>query len=114
MQVVYLSPDGDPLWFSVGKGSDVLVPTGKSTVYAANVLLTLHVVYTLWKEPNLLPFLSTPAPVVPKLIGGADLMIPGGQSLFAIHKNLANVVPHPIRSKLFSIPLPSTKTNWSL
>ncbi|KAI0830089.1 eukaryotic translation initiation factor SUI1 family protein [Trametes gibbosa] len=59
--VAYLSPDGDPLWFTVGKGSDELIPT----------------VYTLWKRPDLLPFLSTPAPVVPKLIGGADLMIPG-------------------------------------
>nr|VWO97767.1 Mixed-linked glucanase [Ganoderma boninense] len=60
--VVYLSPEGDPLWFTIGKGSDDLIPT----------------VYTLWKRPDLLPFLSTPAPVVPKLIGGADLMIPGG------------------------------------
>ena len=37
-----------------------------------------NTVYTLWKRPDLLSFLSTPAPVVPKLIGGADLMIPGG------------------------------------
>ncbi|TBU43036.1 eukaryotic translation initiation factor SUI1 family protein [Dichomitus squalens] len=59
--VAYLSPDGDPLWFTIGKGSEDLIPT----------------VYTLWKRPDLLPFLSTPAPVVPKLIGGADLMIPG-------------------------------------
>ncbi|KAI0694966.1 eukaryotic translation initiation factor SUI1 family protein [Cytidiella melzeri] len=59
--VLYLSPDGDPLWFTLGKGSDALIPT----------------VYTLWKEPNLLPFLATPAAVVPRLVGGADLMIPG-------------------------------------
>ncbi|KAL1937903.1 hypothetical protein VTO73DRAFT_12653 [Trametes versicolor] len=59
--VAYLSPEGDPLWFTIGKGSDDLIPT----------------VYTLWKRPDLLPFLSTPAPVVPKLVGGADLMIPG-------------------------------------
>ncbi|KAM5538825.1 hypothetical protein V8D89_007547 [Ganoderma adspersum] len=59
--VTYLSADGDPLWFTIGKGSEDLIPT----------------VYTLWKRPDLLPFLSTPAPVVPKLIGGADLMIPG-------------------------------------
>ena len=37
-------------------------------------------VYTLWKRLDLLPFLSTPAAVVPKLIGGADLMMPGGTS----------------------------------
>ncbi|KAG9217736.1 hypothetical protein CCMSSC00406_0003575 [Pleurotus cornucopiae] len=58
----YLAPDGrDPLWFSVGKDSDELVPT----------------VYTMWKHPALLPWISTPAVVIPKLIGGADLMIPG-------------------------------------
>ncbi|KAH9916268.1 eukaryotic translation initiation factor SUI1 family protein [Epithele typhae] len=59
--VVYLSPDGDPLWFTIGKGSEDLIPT----------------VHTLWKRPEMLPFLSTPSAVVPKLIGGADLMIPG-------------------------------------
>ncbi|KAI0077630.1 eukaryotic translation initiation factor SUI1 family protein [Panus rudis PR-1116 ss-1] len=59
--VAYLSSDGDPLWFTIGKDSDELIPT----------------IYTLWKKPDLLPFLSTPAAVVPKLIGGADLMIPG-------------------------------------
>ncbi|KAL0952792.1 hypothetical protein HGRIS_007017 [Hohenbuehelia grisea] len=60
--VAYLSPDGgDPLWFSIGKNSDELIPT----------------VYTLWKRPAILPSLSTPAPVIPVLIGGADLMIPG-------------------------------------
>ncbi|KAF4568396.1 hypothetical protein EYR40_010196 [Pleurotus pulmonarius] len=58
----YLAPDGrDPLWFSVGKDSDELIPT----------------VYTMWKHPALLPWISTPAAVIPKLIGGADLMIPG-------------------------------------
>ncbi|EGN94711.1 hypothetical protein SERLA73DRAFT_77454 [Serpula lacrymans var. lacrymans S7.3] len=59
--VAYLAPGGDPLWFTIGKGSDDLIPT----------------VYTLWKKPDLLPFLSTPSAVIPKLIGGADLMIPG-------------------------------------
>jgi predicted ribosome-associated RNA-binding protein Tma20 len=67
-QIAYLAPDGDPLWFTVGKGSDDLVPT----------------IYTLWKHRELLPFLSTPAPVIPVLVGGADLMIPGGQCLSAI------------------------------
>jgi translation initiation factor 2D len=35
-------------------------------------------VYTLWKHPTLLPVLTTPAPVIPVLVGGADLMVPGG------------------------------------
>ncbi|KAL0568274.1 hypothetical protein V5O48_013717 [Marasmius crinis-equi] len=61
--VAYLAPNGDPLWFTIGKGSDNsdLIPT----------------VYTLWKSPKLLPFLSTPKAVIPILVGGADLMIPG-------------------------------------
>ncbi|KII84045.1 hypothetical protein PLICRDRAFT_57876 [Plicaturopsis crispa FD-325 SS-3] len=61
--VAYLSPDGDPLWFTLGIGKEAedLIPT----------------VYTLWKRPTLLPFLSTPSAVIPVLVGGADLMIPG-------------------------------------
>ncbi|KAJ3775824.1 eukaryotic translation initiation factor SUI1 family protein [Lentinula raphanica] len=67
--VAYLAPDGDrdPLWFSLGKGSDaqredaLLIPT----------------IYTLWKMPKLLPSLSTPKAVIPIISGGADLMIPG-------------------------------------
>ncbi|KAF7356792.1 Eukaryotic translation initiation factor SUI1 family protein [Mycena venus] len=59
--IAYLSPDGDPLWFTIGKGSEDLVPT----------------VYTLWTRPKLLPFISTPGAVIPVLVGGADLMIPG-------------------------------------
>ena len=34
-------------------------------------------VYTLWKNPRILPLLHTPAFVVGKLKGGADLMTPG-------------------------------------
>ncbi|KAF8637107.1 hypothetical protein AX17_003011 [Amanita inopinata Kibby_2008] len=59
--VAYLAPDGDPLWFTIGKGSEELIPT----------------VYTLWKKRDLLPFISTPSSVIPVLVGGADLMIPG-------------------------------------
>lgn len=42
-------------------------------------------VYTLWQNPGLLPLLHTPAIVVQKLQGGADLMTPG----------LANGPPFP-------------------
>ncbi|TFK27317.1 hypothetical protein FA15DRAFT_666610 [Coprinopsis marcescibilis] len=59
--VVYLSSSGDPLWFTIGKGSEDLIPT----------------TYTLWKKSDLLPFVSTPSAVIPILTGGADLMIPG-------------------------------------
>lgn len=46
------------LWFSV---DDQLIPT----------------VYTLWKNPQLVPLLYTQDVVLPKLQGGADLMTPG-------------------------------------
>lgn len=64
-QTLYLDPgNGDPLWFTIGKGSEDLIPS----------------VYTLWKlqNSNLLPFVFTPSAVMPILVGGADLMIPGG------------------------------------
>lgn len=56
-----MGPGGDPLWFTLGIGSEDMIPT----------------VYTLWKKPDLLSFLSTPSAVIPVLVGGADLMIPG-------------------------------------
>ncbi|KAH7882166.1 hypothetical protein F5I97DRAFT_1931887 [Phlebopus sp. FC_14] len=70
--VVYLSSEGDPLWFTVGKGSNDLIPT----------------VYTLWKKYDLLPCVSTPASVIPVLVGGADLMVPG-----VVEISPASVVP---------------------
>ncbi|KAI6020560.1 hypothetical protein EDC04DRAFT_2736189 [Pisolithus marmoratus] len=47
--------------FSHGKGADDLIP----------------MVYTLSKKYDLLPCITTPASVIPVLVGGADLMIPG-------------------------------------
>ncbi|KZT54753.1 hypothetical protein CALCODRAFT_438092 [Calocera cornea HHB12733] len=58
---IYQSPDGEPLWFAAGKQSSALVPT----------------VYTLWRQPRMVPRLHTPSFVVEKLSEGADLMIPG-------------------------------------
>ncbi|KAJ1822944.1 hypothetical protein LPJ56_000472 [Coemansia sp. RSA 2599] len=56
---------GNPLWFKAephsGNKTQMLFPT----------------VYTLWKFPGMLPILWTPQMVVEKLIGGADLMVPG-------------------------------------
>ncbi|KAJ1645100.1 hypothetical protein LPJ64_003283 [Coemansia asiatica] len=56
---------GTPLWFKAephgGNKVQVLFPT----------------VYTLWRFPGMLPILWTPQMVVEKLIGGADLMVPG-------------------------------------
>ncbi|EIN05784.1 hypothetical protein PUNSTDRAFT_91371 [Punctularia strigosozonata HHB-11173 SS5] len=74
--IAYLAAEGDPLWFTIGKGSEELIPT----------------VYTLWKQPRLLPFLSTPSAVIPVLIGGADLMIPG------IVQHSSNLAPNQLVS----------------
>ncbi|KAK2465518.1 hypothetical protein APHAL10511_002410 [Amanita phalloides] len=57
----YLAPQGDPLWFTLGKDSEELIPS----------------IYTLWKHPDLLPFVATPTSVLPILVAGADLMAPG-------------------------------------
>ncbi|KAG8924071.1 hypothetical protein FRC02_010668 [Tulasnella sp. 418] len=63
--VVYIdSLTNDPLWFTIGKATTVYIPT----------------VYTLWKRPLLFQ-ISTPAPALQKVMGGADLMIPGVTSL---------------------------------
>ncbi|KAJ2741979.1 hypothetical protein GGI20_004812 [Coemansia sp. BCRC 34301] len=61
---IFYSEAGEPLWLkaeAVAGCEPVLVPT----------------VYTLWQFPALLPVLWTTAVVIPKLIGGADLMVPG-------------------------------------
>ncbi|KAJ2907586.1 hypothetical protein GGI21_003741, partial [Coemansia aciculifera] len=61
---IFYSETGEPLWLKaevVAGSSPVLVPT----------------VYTLWQFSKLLPVLWTTSSVIPKLIGGADLMAPG-------------------------------------
>lgn len=81
MQIAYLSPDGDPLWFTLGKGSTDLIPSGAFiSTSSVKMILNVMLVYTLWKRFDLLPALSTPSAVIPVLTGGADLMIPGGVS----------------------------------
>ncbi|KAF7980426.1 hypothetical protein HWV62_38258 [Athelia sp. TMB] len=64
-KVVYLGPNGDPLWFTVGQDSEEIIPT----------------VYTLWKKPDLLPTLTTFSEEIPALTGGEDLSIPKGSLL---------------------------------
>ncbi|CAE6515768.1 unnamed protein product [Rhizoctonia solani] len=53
---LYSSAEKDPLWFSMGKGG----------LTQSNLIPT---VYTLWKCPTLLPTISTPAAVIPILVG---------------------------------------------
>ncbi|KAJ2516694.1 hypothetical protein H4217_004429 [Coemansia sp. RSA 1939] len=62
---IFYDEAGEPLWLkaevSGSESTQVLVPT----------------VYTQWMFPTILPVLFTSAHVVEKLIGGADLMVPG-------------------------------------
>lgn len=46
-------------------------------VTLAELSVNTAAVYTLWKNPGIVPLLHTPSMVVSKLQGGADLMIPG-------------------------------------
>ncbi|POI24562.1 hypothetical protein CIB84_011688, partial [Bambusicola thoracicus] len=56
------------------KGSDRIVLT--SDLFRVAFNCSQHV-YTLWVYPDLLPVFSTWPPVLQKLAGGADLMLPG-------------------------------------
>lgn len=62
--IMYIDLDGAPLWFTIRSAkdkTDLMIPT----------------VFTLWKAPYLLPRIATWKPVLAKLMGGADLMLPG-------------------------------------
>ncbi|CAG8510747.1 10386_t:CDS:10, partial [Funneliformis caledonium] len=60
--VIYITNEKQPIWFRIDKDKkDILVPC----------------VYTLWKFPDMLPKIPTFTPVISKLTGGANLMIPG-------------------------------------
>ncbi|KAJ2780467.1 hypothetical protein GGI18_003817, partial [Coemansia linderi] len=61
---IFYSEAGDPLWL-------------KAEVAAGSAPMLVPTVYTLWQFPTLLPVLWTTSSVIPKLIGGADLMVPG-------------------------------------
>lgn len=61
---MYIDIDGAPLYFTIRSAqdkTDLMIPT----------------VFTLWKVPFLLPRIATWKPVLGKLMGGADLMLPG-------------------------------------
>ncbi|KAF9649472.1 hypothetical protein BDM02DRAFT_3230271 [Thelephora ganbajun] len=56
--VAYVTSESVPLWFTFGKAIDDFVPT----------------VYTLWKHPNLLPILSIPGEMVPRMLHAPFLL----------------------------------------
>ncbi|CAH7668791.1 hypothetical protein BY996DRAFT_4610982 [Phakopsora pachyrhizi] len=58
---IYSDQDGDPIWLRLDKGNGDLIPS----------------VYTLLRYPDLLPIVRTNRTVLEKLVGGADLMVPG-------------------------------------
>uniref|UniRef100_G3WZU7 Eukaryotic translation initiation factor 2D n=1 Tax=Sarcophilus harrisii TaxID=9305 RepID=G3WZU7_SARHA len=60
------------------KGDAVTVYVNGSNPILFELRGTLYpTVYTLWSYPNLLPAFTTWPPVLEKLVGGADLMLPG-------------------------------------
>ncbi|CAJ0630394.1 8605_t:CDS:10 [Entrophospora sp. SA101] len=60
--VLYVTQEKHPIWLTLDiDKEEILVPT----------------VYTLWKFPDILPKIPTFRIVVDKLVGGANLMIPG-------------------------------------
>ncbi|GMK53938.1 hypothetical protein CspeluHIS016_0105240 [Cutaneotrichosporon spelunceum] len=66
--IMYLSPDGDPLWLSIGRGSKELVPT---------LSLLAHL------PPHVHPFpvLQLPVPIPAPLLAGAALFLPAVRHL---------------------------------
>ncbi|XP_032074770.1 eukaryotic translation initiation factor 2D isoform X1 [Thamnophis elegans] len=60
------------------KGEIVTVyANGKNPILFEMEKMLYPTVYTLWSYPHLLPAFSTWPPVMHKLVGGADLMLPG-------------------------------------
>lgn len=64
--IIVYTCDRRPLFFEIGSDDDdsrncTLLPT----------------VYAMWILPNLVPSFTTHAAVLPRLAGGADLMLPG-------------------------------------
>ncbi|XP_071954472.1 eukaryotic translation initiation factor 2D-like isoform X2 [Antedon mediterranea] len=59
-------------------GTSVIVYClGKNPLFFEQDKQLFPTVYTLWKFPNILPYFTTWPPVLEKLQGGADLMLPG-------------------------------------
>ncbi|CAK9781183.1 hypothetical protein CC85DRAFT_289014 [Cutaneotrichosporon oleaginosum] len=65
---MYLSPDGDPLWLSIGRGSKELVPT-------------LALLARLPHDVHPFPVLQLPSPLPPPLLAGAALFLPAVRHL---------------------------------
>ncbi|KAH9034465.1 hypothetical protein EDB85DRAFT_1863945, partial [Lactarius pseudohatsudake] len=84
--VFYMSGNGHPLWFSVGKACVRMLSSPSR-------ILTYIDRSILWKHPTLLPVLTTPAAVILVLVGGADLMVPG----------VVQVPAHALASALVSV-----------
>jgi hypothetical protein len=74
-------PRRQPSMVHSGKGVGGSHPHRQIYKFCPLVHSLTSTVYTLWKKPDLLPFLSTPSAVIPVLIGGADLMVPGGSCI---------------------------------
>ena len=94
-QVAYITSESVPLWFTLGKNTDDLVPTGKLRFNRGLIVLHPNAlsVYTLWKHPDLLSILSIPGKSVPAMLHGPFLLVPDvGQYL--IHAPVCSPVIH--------------------
>lgn len=65
--------------FTFNEESVLLYIHNKNTVFfeMEKDKIFFPTVYTLWKHPNLIPFLTTWPPVMSRIANGADLMLPG-------------------------------------
>ncbi|KZP09855.1 hypothetical protein FIBSPDRAFT_1051659 [Athelia psychrophila] len=75
--VAYLHRNGNPLWFTLGKGSEDLIPTGAHPHSATlSDVQPIHVLNSYVRQ------------FIPVLVGGSDLMIPGIVQLLGVNAPL--------------------------
>lgn len=116
-QVTYVTSEGVPLWFTLGKDTEDLVPTGKLRFNRG--LTAFHPgtpsVYTLWKHPDLLSILSIPGKSVPAMLHGSSMLGSDVGRCF-IHAPICLPVIHravPNQRSLSNLRPPSQSVNSS-
>ena len=85
-QTVYYSPDGDPLWMSLGRGSKEYIPTCMSHILVqVNLGLTSVSLLALPLPHPPLPILQLHYPLPPPILTGAPLFVPALRNLSRPH-----------------------------
>ena len=80
--MAYLTSESIPLWFTLGKHLDGVVPTGGFKEIQSFFFPDTLLVYTLWKFPDILPILSIPGEKVPAMLHAPFLLDTSEQSLW--------------------------------